>query len=217
MIKILFSPILLLIFTSCSFQTPQNKWQYSSSNAFSSYTKNFLSSNDLIAKNDLKRAIKNAKQSADLRQLAKIYLGECALNISVGIDNECKKYKDIKQLVDSKELDAYYDFIMLSLDNDMIKYLPIGYQEFARNFKNQNQKALNRDIQNMKKPTSLLLSAAIARDLLDAKSLKHIIDTASFNGYKRSVIFWLHESMKFTTQKEQIQKIKQKIDILHSK
>jgi hypothetical protein len=81
--------IFLLQFNGCSFKTPQNKWQFKSVNAFSAYTKNFLSAKDTLAKDDLKRAVNHAKQSANLSQLARIYLGECALNISVGLKDNC--------------------------------------------------------------------------------------------------------------------------------
>ena len=103
MIKIEILSHSLLLFSACSFKSPPNQWQFKSTAAFDSYTKNFLSSNDALAKNDLSRAIKHAKQSADLKMLARVYLGECALNISVGIDDNCKDYLNISVERQNKE------------------------------------------------------------------------------------------------------------------
>ncbi|MFT7005397.1 MAG: hypothetical protein ACJAWW_002772, partial [Sulfurimonas sp.] len=116
MIKIIILSCSLVFFSACSFKSPANQWQYQSSSAFDSYTKNFLSCNNSLAKNDLSRAIKHSKQSADLTMLCKIYLGKCALNISVGLNDSCKEYKNISELVNNKSLDAYYDFITLKED-----------------------------------------------------------------------------------------------------
>ena len=131
MIKYNFSFMLLLFLTACSFKTPINEWQYNSTNAFSSYTKNFLSSNDILAQSDLSRAIEHAKKSANLTQLGKIYLGKCALDISVGINKECKKYLEISEVINNQKLDAYYAFISLEIKKSSIEYLPQRYQEFT--------------------------------------------------------------------------------------
>lgn len=216
MIKIILATLAIIFLGACSFQAPQNQWQYKSSNAFSAYTKNFLSNNDILAQSDLKRAIKHAKQSANITQLAKVYLGECALNISVGQDSTCQKYKEISGLLENEALDSYYEFITLSLKSDRIKYLAKHYQEFAQNLKDSNYEKANEDIFTMGKATSTLLAGSLMRNNLSEKTRKHLIEVASFHGYKKAVLFWLNESLKIQTDEKSIQNIKKKIAILRS-
>ena len=206
----------IISFTSCSIKTPKNEWQYKSANAFSSYTKNFLSDNNALAQNDLQRAIKHAKQSADLTQLAKVYLGECALHISVGEDTKCHRYKNISELLDNKELDAYYDFITLAFKKNTIGNLPQHYKKFAIHLKNSEYTKANENIFAMSKESSSLLAGALIKNHIDEKTRNHLIQTASFHGYKKAVLFYLHEKSKTLQNEKSIQDIEKKIAILRS-
>ena len=209
--------ILFLIFLSgCSLKTPVNNWQYKSANAYNSYTKNFLSDNEVLAKNDLSRATKHAKKSADLTQLAKVYLGECALNISVGIEDNCEKYRNISSVVNDKELDVYYQFIDSSIKENQVKYLPKRYHSFAYNILKKDFKNANKDILNMKKPLSSFLCAGIIKEKIQRNTIQKIIDLASYRGYKRVVLFWLNESLKHTQNQQELSKIRKKILIMKS-
>jgi hypothetical protein len=165
--KILFITLFIILSTGCSLKTPKNEWQYKSANAFSSYTKNFLSDNDVLANNDLKRAMKHAKQSANLTQLAKVYLGECALHISVGEDTSCQKYKNISEFLDNKELDAYYEFITLIFQRNTIDNLAEHYKKFATHLKNTEYSKANKDIFTMSKASSTFLAGALIKNHLD--------------------------------------------------
>ena len=179
-----------LILFGCSFKTPANEWQYKSADAFSSYVKNFMQGEDILAKNDLKRAIKHAKKSADLTSLARVYLGKCALNISVGIADKCNEYKKIAHVVDDEVLSNYYGIITKTSDS------------------NPN------DILDTNKATSILLNGALRRDDLSSEERAHMLDVASFNGYKKAVLFWLNESKKHSEQEAQKDFFQQKIEAL---
>ncbi len=203
-----------IIITGCSLKTPANEWQYKSSNAFSSYTRNFLMGNELLAKNDLSRAIKHAKKSADLTQLAKIYLGKCALNISVGIKDDCEKYRDISSLVNDNSLDAYYNLINLSIKKEQVKNLPKNYHSFTKNILKKDYKSANKDILNISKATSSFVCASLIKENIEVATREKIITLASFNGYKKVVLFWLNESLKNNNNQEDIKNIKKKITIL---
>ena len=165
MIKILI--ISLFILSGCSLQSPVNKAQYEASNAFSSYTKNFLSDNNLIAKNELNRAIAHSKKNANLDSLARIYLGECALNISVGIEDRCENYINIRDLINSKDLDIYYKFITLQIQNNEIDKLPIVYKDFTKFMNNKNYTKAYNEILKMDSEVSKLLSASLIRKHLN--------------------------------------------------
>jgi len=216
MIKLIFLFMILLLLSSCSFKATPNKWQYDSSNAFDSYTKNFLSSNDTLAQENLDMAIKHAKKSADLTTLARIYLGECALNISVGLKDECNSYLSIADLVDDKRVDAYYHFITLQLDKLYIEHLSKNYKLFAMHLSKKEFIKAQHELLNISKDTSKLVAASLIKDSLDSKTREEMIKVASFNGYKKSVIFWLNESKINSTDKNERRKIAKKISILKS-
>ena len=217
MIRLFFYLFMTLLLSSCSLQTEPNQWQYKSVNAFDSYIKNFLQSNDTLAKSDLQRAVKHAKMSANLTSLSRIYLGQCALNISVGIKDKCDDYKNITELVNNHTLDAYYSFISLSIQNQQISLLPKKYQDFAFHLQSQDYSKANNDILQIKDATSQLLAASLIKENITIEVRQTMIDTASFHGYKKAVIFWLNEAKEATKNKSTKQILSKKIYILKSK
>ena len=205
------------IFSGCSFQAPQNYNQFKASTAFSSYTKNFLSAKDALAKNDLKRSIEHAKQGADYKALANIYLGECALNISVGIKSQCEKYIEISDLSHSASSKAYFDLITNNIKSNEINHLPGIYQEFAQHLCHKEFSSAYQEVLKMDNITSLLISASLIRNSLQTNQIEVIISKASFYGYKKSTLFWLEELKNLTNDTKQKEKISKKISLLISK
>lgn len=197
MIKNILLFFTLIFFSACSFQSPPNDWQYKSVSAFEAYTQNFLGANDAIAKNDLKRAVEHAKQGADLKTLSNIYLAKCALNISVGVNDECQEYQEISSLVEDSPSEAYFAFIQHKRDYDISK-LDASYKNFALSLKKQDYTKANQYIKSIEKPTSKLLAAALIKDKLTIKTREDMINVASFNGYKKSALFWLNEKLFYT-------------------
>lgn len=181
--------IAILLF-GCSFATPPNEWRYKSADAFNSYVKDFMSGEDALARNDMRRAVKHAKKSADLTTLARVYLGKCALNISVGIEDRCEEYKSISHLVEDEELSNYYAVITKT-------------------------STLNPNtILNSSKATSLLLNGALKKDTLNETERTEYLKVASYNGYKKAVLFWLNESKIHTNESAKKEFFQQKIEAL---
>jgi hypothetical protein len=207
---------MVLLFSACSFKTPPNEWQYKSVNAYESYKKNFLSSKDALAKSDLQRAMEHAKKSADLTQLAKIELGRCALEISVGIQNECVEYEALQTLIDSKELESYYLFIRNKVEKTDIAHLPDVYRAFAKAQVNQNEKELLEEFEKIEPVVSYLIAAHLIKEKLSVEHIDKILSKASFYGYKKSVLYWLNIKMLKTENEKELQNIKRKIKILES-
>lgn len=199
---------------ACSFQAPQNQWQHKSASAFESYKKNFLSNNDALAKSDLKRAKEHAKQSADFTQLARIYLGVCSLNLANGLKDECRDYQEIADLVKSKELESYFKLISDAIEPKDIEYLPREYQEFAKSLAEKNYTQANQDILNIQKPTSAFVAAALLKEHLESKTREYILTKASYHGYKKTVIFWLKESLKHTQDEAKTKELQKKLFVL---
>ncbi len=208
---------LSLFFVGCSFKTPPNQWQYNSTNAFEAYKQDFLSSNDAAAKNDFNRATKHAKVSSDLRTLSRIYLGECALHISVGQEDECKKFKDIKDVVNDPFLNAYYSFITYQLKKEQIPLLPQIYQDFVGHVENLEYEEANEAILKMDEVTSQLLAASLLKENLNNETRNKMIEVSSFHGYKKALIFWLNETKNSTLDENKKAEISKKISILNSK
>ncbi len=211
------SLFLLFFFAGCSLKTPPNQWQYNSANAFESYKTNFLSGRDVSAKSDLARAISHAKSSAQLQTLGRIYLGECALAISVAEKSQCEKYKDIQELTHDASLDAYYNFLTHQLTQEQIVNLPKKYQDFALHKQNLQFKEANADILKMDEVSSKLLAAALIKEHLTPALRDAMLESASFYGYKKAVLFWLHEAKNNTQDTNKKSELEKKISLLNTK
>jgi len=212
MMKYLFVMV-FLFFSGCSFKPSINQWQYKSALAFNNYKKNFLSYKDILAKDDLKKAISYAKNGADIDMLSSIYLGKCALNISIGIKDKCNEYNNIKDLVESKSQESYYAFIQKDFNNIDIENLDERYRDFAKYLSQKDYKKANEEIKNLKEPTSKLLAISLLGDKVSKQNLKEAIDLTSFYGYKKGVIYLLGR-YKTKVDLKTKDKIDKKIQIL---
>lgn len=212
--NILLLLLMSILFLGCSFKKTPNKWEYESAAAFESYKKNFFSQNDNLAKNDLNRAIEHAKSGSDFNTMATIYLGECALNISVGVDDKCEEYLAIKDLTSDASLQPYYNFITDTLDKEQITLLPSIYQNYVWHIRYKEYTKAQQDIATMTKMSSKFLAAALMKEHLDDKMRARMIELASYYGYKKVVLFWLAESKKWTKNKKELELLDKKISVL---
>lgn len=210
MISKFFLFLFIFFIGGCSFKQEPNLWQFKSSEAFSRYAENFYEDKDLLAKSDLKSAVNYAKQGSSIELLGKIYLSSCALNISVGLDENCKEYEKISKLLNSKQNDSYFNMISNNLKADDIRYLPLKYQTFAENILNEDYLKAFEDIKNTEDIKSKFIGASLIKDRLSKEQIDHLIQTASFYGYKKLSLFWLNEA--YLKQKDK--NILRKIEVL---
>jgi hypothetical protein len=206
----------ILFFSACSFKTPPNEWQYKSVIAFESYKKNFLSSNDALADNDFNRAVGHAKQSSDLEQLAKIYLGRCAMNNSVGIEDSCSEFKELESLVNDQKLHSYYLLITNNLTEEDLKYLPSIYKDFANSYIRKDYKEAVKEMLDMQTITSKIIAANILKNSMTVEDIEKLLDEVSYFGYKKTVLYWLKIKKSKLEDTRKIKKIDKKIKILES-
>lgn len=206
--------ILVLFFQGCSFKSVKNQWEFNSSSAFNSYMKNFLIYEDDLAQSELQRAIKYAKQSANLEQLSRIYLGACALNKSVEQDFMCKEYKEVEELINSQELKTYY----LMLENEVLKEqignLPKQYKTFAKYITLKEYDLAFKAIKSMNQDSSKFIAASLIKKELKKEEVNFLINEASFLGYKKIVLFWLKHYYHLENNLKKREKIAKKIKIL---
>ncbi len=215
--KLVFYIFIIFAFASCSFKTAPNDWQYKSANYFSLYTNNFLKDNDILAKNDMRRAVDNAKKSADFTILARIYLGECALNISTGLQDKCEKYQMISDLLEDETLSSYYGLVTKTIKSQQIKSLPREYREYSTYLEKSEFEEAGKYVFKTDKVTASLLMASLMRENLTDAQRDKLVKLASFHGYKKAVIFWLHESGKYAKDTQIAQSIDKKINVLNAK
>ncbi len=196
-------------------KAPPDRWKTDTSNAFESYREYYLQGNSRLAATELKRAIKEAKRSADLEPLARIYLGECALHAAVLIDDQCNDYLRISAMLGTeKELEAYYLMLQKKMNAVDETMLPRQYRAFVKNIKINDFKTAFSNLKNMPESSSKLIAAALMKDQLDKNMLAYIVDQASFRGYKQSVIAWLRFSKKTATKEDRIL-IDKKLNLLN--
>ncbi|WP_373071563.1 hypothetical protein [Sulfurimonas sp.] len=206
----------IMFFSACSFKTPPNEWQYKSVNAYESYKKNFLSSNNSLADSDLKRAVGHAKKSSNLDQLARIYLGKCAINNSVGIEDSCTEFKELESLVDDQTMHSYYLLIVNKLTYDDIENLPDTYKSFAYSYINKDYKQAVKEMFDIQTITSKLIAANIVKSNMSVEDIEKLLEEVSFYGYKKTVVYWLKVMKTKVEDTLKIQKIDKKIKILES-
>lgn len=214
MIHFVFLTSLVLFLGGCSFQSPPNEWQYKSSNAFESYTKNFLQDNKLLAKNDLARAQEHARMSADLTMLARVYLGKCALNHAVGVKDSCQEYLELRSLVEEKSLNSYYALLQNKMTQESITQLPKRYQDFARSLNSKEYNKAFEAILSMETISSQLIAASLLSEYLSYEQKQNMLSLSSFYGYKKASLFWLEEIKENTQDAKMIEQIEKKITIL---
>lgn len=205
---------LIISFQGCSFKSPQNQWEYNSSNSFNSYTKYFLTDDLDLAQSELEIAVKYAKQSADLEQLARVYLGSCALNISVGQDDKCQNYLEVEEFVSSKELKAYFSMLVQKEQKEQISSLPKQYQFFAEYKSLKKYDLAFASIKAMEQATSQFIAASLIKNKMNKSQVKFLIEKASFLGYKKIVLFWLSHYYNLENDLKEKEKISKKIKIL---
>jgi hypothetical protein len=197
-------------------QLPPNQWQIQSANAFESYTKNFLAGHDAVAAGDLKRAIAHAKAGGDFESLARIYLGMCALRISVGRPDVCSEYQEIAEFTSDPSLKNYYALLQNTTDAMEPSLLPTPYKSFALHLQKNEYDSAFTSLEDAPL-SSKLIGAALLKEHLDRTQVENILESASFYGYKKSVLYWLsvlEELSESTSEKEAIRK---KIEILKRK
>lgn len=204
----------LILFSACSMSTPKNAWQIQSVNAYESHQKYFLQNEDALARTDLKRAIKYAKQSSDLTTLATINLSECALHVSALEEDKCENYLSLEPLVKDVKLHSYYLFLQKNYDGNVIKNLPSKYQTFATLMLQNRFDDAQKELLSSDDILSKMIMASLMKNSLHVSSMSTIIDEASFYGYKKNVLSWMDFYTTKLTDQDEIKSVKEKLKIL---
>jgi len=201
-------------FVGCSMQSPHNKWEYELHNSFQSYTKNFLSQRDVVAKNDYKRSITKAKSSASLNPLARVYLGKCALDIAVEKQNSCQEYLEIADVVDDEALQNYYYMLQREFRKIDPATLPKNYQAFISALQRNDYKTANSIVQEETTPQTKLLMARLLEENLSDATLQSTLELLSEYGYKRGVLYLLEKKLQRSDDPQEQKRLQKIIEVL---
>jgi hypothetical protein len=199
-----FLVVAVLIISGCFDKNPKYVWKNYAISYYNSYSTQLLKNNITNARSSYKRAISNAKSSADLTTLKKIYLGSCALNIALFKDKRCNSYKAIRDIDFDQKLDDYYNMILAKKVHD-IKNLPKQYQKFY--LKKTPQSAF--EIEDI---VSKAVALSLVRDKTTLQDINQIIKQLSDYGYTNAVLVWLEFAK--AKDKNNADYYQRKIDIL---
>ncbi len=193
---------LFLVGCSLKNETP-DIWKKDTSNSFDSYKQYYLEGKTRLASVSLKRALDSAKRSADLKPLAKVYLGVCALHVAVLINDKCEEYVELLDVLDKNDSSkSYYYMIENRFNKVNVDNLPQQYKSFAKQMKVKNYKNAKKEMKKMENTSSLLVAASLIKKDLNAKDIDLIIDRLSLYGYKKPIIRWLKYSKHINSHKE---------------
>ncbi|MEA3521779.1 MAG: hypothetical protein U9R50_02260 [Campylobacterota bacterium] len=204
----------LLLFLGCSTKAPQNRWQYQSSSAYKNFENYYLKGHSALASMELDRARTYAKQSADLKTLARIELASCGLHVALLQAFTCKEYDRLKPLIVSDELESYEHFLSGKFTLNDIQNLPKQYQNFAKAQLSQNTKAINDALITITPLTSQMIAASLAQEYLSEKSIDTIVNQASYQGYRNGVIVWLSLQIERSSDTKKQAHLSQKLKVL---
>lgn len=215
MILKLFSLLLLLTLTgSCSLQQPKNTWQYKSVTAFEKYQQYYLENQLILATSERKKAISFAKQSAHLNTLARVYLGDCAIQYAALNKTQCKTYQQVAPIAQDAELNAYFHLLTQQLTPAQIPKLPKRYQGFASALLSQNRQKINAEVIKIEELHSKLIAASIAQSELALTTIRALIDETADHGYQLASLRWMTFLASVTPDSEESKQLHYKIALM---
>ena len=204
----------LTLISACSFQQPQNAWQYKAVTAFEKYQDYYLENRVILADSERKKAISFAKQSAHLNTLARVHLGDCAIQFAALNPSDCAAYQKVAPLIDDPELKAYFHLLSGQLSQADIAQLPENYREFAKALLQKSNNQLAEEILRIPELTSRLIAASIAKPSLNLNTIRILIDQTALRGYQLASIRWMTYLAQITPDPQESQQLKDKIAIM---
>ena len=200
--QIIFVIAILLAGCSSKNESP-NIWKKDTSNSFDSYKQYYLEGKTRLASLSLTRAINSAKSSADLKPLAKVYLGVCALHVAVLINDKCEDYTSLLDILDKNDpSESYYYMIENKFSRVNLDYIPEQYKSFAKEMKVKNYKNAIKEMKKIQSTSSMLVAASLIKKHLNSRDIDFLIDRLSLYGYKKPIIRWLEYSKNINSHEK---------------
>lgn len=214
--KVLIFCLSVLAMSSCSiqFNQPKNAWQVKAVSAFQNYQKYYLEGRIILAESERRKAISEAKQSAKLETLARVYIADCAIQAAVLNVSDCALYLQVKPLVKAADLEAYYHLLLGKLKASEVEKLPPQYQGFAKVWLSAKTAKLNETVLAISPLESQLVAASLVKEQLSLATLRTLIQKTADYGYKLASIRWMAYLSERTPDEKESEQLLKKIEIL---
>lgn len=211
-----FFGFLVMFIAGCSiqFNQPKNAWQVKAVSAFQNYQKYYLEGRIVLADSERRKAISQAKQSAKLETLARVYIADCAIQAAVLNPSDCALYLEVRPLVKVAELEAYYHLLTGQLKASEIDKLPPQYQSFGEIWISGKTSKLTETVLSISPLESQLVAASIAKEQLSLASIRSLIKATADFGYKLASIRWMAYLAERTPDTDESSQLLKKIEIL---
>lgn len=184
--RIVLSLCLALALAGCGNKPRQPDWLVNADGAQERYERAFLSGNDRVATSEFTRFRREVASTAQPALVARAELTRCAVQVASLDFAPCAAFEPLRPDVTDAER-AYADFLAGTLAPEQAKLLPEHYRGIAGG---AGGAAAVKDI---KEPLPRLIASGVLlrTGKADPELLQVAVDTASEQGWRRSVLAWL--------------------------
>jgi hypothetical protein len=178
--------VLLLLLAGCGSKPRQPDWLVNADGAQDRFERAYLEGDDAVAATEFARFRSEVASTAQPGLVARAELTRCAVQVASLDLSPCTGFEPLR--ADAPEADrAYADFLAGKIAPEQAKSLPEAYRGIAGG---QGGAAAMKGI---KDPLSRLVAAGVLlrTEKADPEVLQVAVDTASAQGWRRSVMAWL--------------------------
>lgn len=176
----------LLLLCGCGSKPRQPDWLVNADGAQERFERTYLEGDDAVAATEFARFRSQVASTAQPGLVARAELTRCAVRVASLDFSPCTGFEPLR--VDAPEADrAYADFLAGTIAPEQAKALPDPYRGIATG---QGGAAA---LKGIKDPLSRLIAAGVLlrTEKADPEVLQVAADTASAQGWRRSVMAWL--------------------------
>lgn len=179
-------PFVLVLLAACGSKPRQPDWLVNADGAQDRYERAYLSGKDRVATSEFTRFRSEVASTADPALVARAELTRCAVQVASLEFGPCTGFEAIRRDASDAER-AYADFLAGTLAPENAKLLPEQYRGIAGG---QGGAAA---VKGIKEPLPRLIAAGVLlrSGKADPETLQLAVDTASEQGWRRSVMAWL--------------------------
>lgn len=201
---------ILLAFSGCSSQ-PAPAWQQDGNTTMTNFINAYMEGKSKFADNYYVKLVESLKLTADPDVMVVAPLTKCAMKIAMMEDYGCEEAQPYLATLKKKENIRYLNFV-LGKGSD----LPSKYKDFHTS--TCSPELVNLKIKKLDEPLSKIIASSITvrNKCYDERTLIKAIDTASAEGWKRTVLTYLDLLLKFYEEKSDPEKaeiIRQRIEL----
>lgn len=203
--------LLALFLAACGNKPRQPDWLVNADGAQDRYLRAYLSGNDRVATSEFTRLRHELASTAQPGLVARAELTRCAVQVASLDFRPCTGFERLR--ADAPEVErAYADFLAGTLAPENAKLLPEAYRGVAGGGEGAGT------LEGIEDPVSKVVAAAVLlrTGRADPRVLEIATDTASAQGWRRSVTAWL-EAQALRAEKagavEEARRLRRRIEL----